>query len=133
VHGGLYSFVVGLGIVFQQGRSRHDLAGLAIPTLWNVDFQPGLLHRVITVFRQAFDRRDGLVFDDGYGQLAGANGSAVEVNGTVATLGNAAAVFGSGQLQVVAQDPKQRRGGVHIDLPLFAVDVQVENGHSQKK
>ena len=33
----------GAGVLGKQGGSRHDLSGLAVPALRNVDFEPSLL------------------------------------------------------------------------------------------
>src|SRR5882672_4982923 len=74
VHGGADALVgataadVGHGLVdVRVGRLRflgeergrgHDLAGLAVAALRDVDLRPGLLHRVRAVARQAFDGDD---------------------------------------------------------------------------
>jgi len=52
------------------------------------------------------------------------------VDGAGSALGDAAAVFGTHELQVVAQHPEQRRGRVHVHLSGLAVDVEREACHS---
>ena len=46
------------------------------------------------------------------------------VHGAGAALGDAAAVLGAGQLQLVAQHPEQRRVGRGLDHDVLAVDVE---------
>jgi hypothetical protein len=48
---------------------------------------------------------------------------------TGATLRHAAAVFGTHQVQAIAQHPQQGRIGVYVNLLLFPVDSKLENGH----
>ena len=50
---------VGLRLLVEQRRGRHDLAGLAVAALRHVDLLPRQLQRVGAVGRQPFDRRDG--------------------------------------------------------------------------
>jgi hypothetical protein len=57
-------------------------------------------------------------------QLAGADGRSVEMDGAGATLGHTAAVFGAGQVEVVAQYPQHRRGWVYVHQPAFTVDFK---------
>jgi hypothetical protein len=47
----------------QQGACRHDLPRLAITTLRDVDLLPGDLDGMGPIFREPFDRGDGLVAD----------------------------------------------------------------------
>src|SRR5258708_35769598 len=48
--------------VFLQERHRcHDLPGLTVAALWYVLGKPGLLHRMLCVGGQAFDRSDVLI------------------------------------------------------------------------
>src|SRR3546814_15213625 len=91
-------------------RSRgHDHAGLAIAALRNVLGDPGLLHLVAAVRRQALDgrhRRGGDAVDRGH---AGADGCAVEQDGASAAQRGAAPELGSVPAQRVAQHPEPRR------------------------
>ncbi len=47
---------------------------------------------------------------------AGAGRHAVDVHGAGAALRDAAAVFGAGQADVLADHPKQRRVGIDVDV-----------------
>ena len=52
---------VGVGrlrLLLQQRRRRHDLPGLAVAALGDVDLLPRLLHGMRAVGRQSLDRRD---------------------------------------------------------------------------
>src|SRR5688500_19574113 len=60
-HGGVDIGVGGARLAFEQRRSRHDLAGLAVAALRDVVLDPRLLYRVAAVLREALDGRDGLV------------------------------------------------------------------------
>src|SRR2546422_7565822 len=44
----------------QQRRGRHDLAGLAVSALRDIEFHPGALKRVRPIGGKPFDRRDPL-------------------------------------------------------------------------
>jgi hypothetical protein len=52
------------------------------------------------------------------------------VNGASPTLGDAASIFCSGEVEMVSQYPKDRGVGVNIYCLLFAVDVKVYRCHS---
>ncbi len=91
-----------LGILFQQGCRRHNLPGLAVTTLRYVVLQPSLLNGVIALDRQTFDGGNGLLADGRNGQLAGRHGNAVQMHLTGSALGDATAVLGAGQVQMVA-------------------------------
>ena len=56
---------VGFGFCLEQRRRRHDHAGLAVAALRHVEREPGLLHRMRAVRRQALDRDDLLLGRDG--------------------------------------------------------------------
>src|SRR4029077_18670690 len=101
---------VGLGgfrLLRQEGDSKHNLAGLAVAALWDVFGDPGLLHGMRTVGRQAFDGGDFFSLHAGDRSYAGASGLAVDVHGAGATERHAAAKFSAGQVESVAQHPKQ--------------------------
>src|SRR3989442_3674467 len=81
-----------LRLLLQQRRRRHDLPGLAIAALRAVERRPGLLHGMRARGPQDLDRDDlvgGLHTSDR--EDAGAHQLAVEVHGTGAALGDAAA------------------------------------------
>src|SRR5215207_4917625 len=58
VHRGGDLVVRRIGVARQKCRAAHDLPGLAIPALRNVDLLPRPLRRMIAVRRQALDGRD---------------------------------------------------------------------------
>ena len=61
-HGLIDVCIGGMRIRGEQGRGRHDLAGLTVATLRNVVFDPCGLHgRELSVLRQSFDSGDALV------------------------------------------------------------------------
>src|SRR5262249_42491756 len=55
-HGGVDIGVARLGCLDEQGRGRHDLAGLAIAALHHIEIHPGLLQRL--ALRRVADRLD---------------------------------------------------------------------------
>src|SRR5690606_13950535 len=100
-------FVRWVRVVIQQSHCSHDLAGLAIATLRNVEFQPRLLHRVRTVRRNPLSRGDPLVFGDvGDGRHAGARGNAIDMHGAGAAGGDTAAELRAGQADLLADRPE---------------------------
>ena len=54
-HGFIDVGIGGVRLFRQQRRSRHDLPGLAVAALRNVDFDPRLLNRMTAVGGKAFD------------------------------------------------------------------------------
>src|SRR5262249_50126071 len=106
----------------------HDLAGLAVAALWNVERQPSLLHRVRGVGGQALDG------DDLVGRLhipdadrAGAHDLAVDMDGAGAALRNTATVLGTGETDLLADDPQKR--GVRLHLHVTRLPIDVESCH----
>jgi hypothetical protein len=72
---------------------------------------------MVTIFSVALDRGDG--------PHAAACGHAVDVHGAGAAGRDAAAVFGAGQAELLAQDPQQRRVVLRFELTHGTVDVQL--------
>src|SRR4051794_19625649 len=104
-------------VFLQQGGDGHDHAALAIAALRHVVVDPGLLHLVqFAVAGQPLDRRDLLGAERAYRHRAGARRGAVDMHGAGAALRDAAAVFGPGQPDRIAQHPQQRRARIDIDL-----------------
>ena len=104
-HGPINVFVGRFGIFAEQNRGAHDLAGLAVATLRNVDFNPGLLDGVGVIGGEALD--GGYMFSGNARERrnAGADGMAVEVYGAGAAQSHAAAKFSAGEAQRIANDP----------------------------
>src|SRR6202166_5323311 len=115
---GVVDILVGrLRIILEKRRHRHDHSALAISTLGNVVGDPGLLHLVQgAVGGQTLDGGD--FFANGFADqhAAGAHRDPVNVDGAGSALCNAAAVFGSGQSDVLPDRPKQRCIVFDIDI-----------------
>src|SRR5712691_11747564 len=117
--------VGGVRILLEQRTGRHDLPRLAVAALRHVELRPGLLHRVRARARQPFDGDDlvgGLDAPDRHG--AGAPHLAVDVHGAGAALRDTAAVLRAGQTDLLADDPQERRPGLHLHVADLAVDVE---------
>src|SRR5258708_39962041 len=99
--------VRGLWIFRQQCRGLHDLAGLAIAALRNIELAPGLLNRVIAGWMQAFDRRDLSADPIGDRGDASACGLLVHEHRACAAQRHAAATFRAGQSDFVTEKPEQ--------------------------
>src|SRR5690349_1038272 len=96
-----------LGVLPEQGHDRHDHAALAIAALRDVVIDPRLLHLAQrAVDGEALDRGDLLA--DGFAELnaTGSHCDAIDVNRAGAALGDAAAIFGTGQPDVFAYRPQ---------------------------
>src|ERR1035437_9302089 len=91
-----------LRMFLQERRRRHDLSRLAVAALRHILGEPGLLHRVLAVGRQAFDCGDGLADNVADLDTAGAHGLAVHMHGAGAAQRDAATKFCSGQSDFVA-------------------------------
>src|SRR5260221_795900 len=119
---------VGVGrarVLLEQRTGRHDLARLAVAALRHVERRPGLLHRMGARSGKPFDSDDavgGLDRADGDG--AGAPHLAVDVHGAGAALRDTAAVLRAGQTDLLADDPQERRPGLHLQVADLAVDVE---------
>ena len=92
------------GFFFSSAAAAMIWPGLAVAALRHVDLGPGLLHRVRAVARQAFDGDDlvGGLARLPHRDRAGALHLAVDVHRAGAALRDAAAVFGAGQADLLA-------------------------------
>ena len=108
----------------EQRRRLHDLAGLAVAALRHLLGDPGLLQRMAAVGRQSLDGGHGLSRDQRQRHRARAHRLAVDMHRAGAAGGDAAAEFGAGEFEMLAQHPKQRRVGRGIDLVPLSVDGQ---------
>src|SRR5262245_45100970 len=77
---------------------------------------------MLPVWRKAFDRGHLLACDLRHGDLARPNRLAVDMNGAGTTKTRPAAKFGAGQLQLLANHPKQGRVGLSLDIRRLAID-----------
>src|SRR5262249_8814709 len=100
----------------------HDLARLAIAALRYLLGDPGLLQGMAAVGRQPFDGGDRLAFDELDRHRAGAHRLAVDMDRAGPAGGNAAAELGAGELQVLAQDPQERRIAIQCDFLALSID-----------
>ncbi len=127
-HRGVDLRLAGFAVGAQQSRRAHHLATLAIATLRHVVLDPRVLHSLADqVGGQAFDGRNVRAFDRCHRHDTRARRRAVHIDRAGAAQRRAAAVLGAGQLQVVTQDPQDRRGGIHVDR--YGTAVYVELGH----
>src|SRR5438874_12665806 len=73
------------------------------------------------ILLQALNRRDLLLSNFADIRVAGANGNAIQKHSAGAALAFAAAIFCSGEVQVIAQDAEQTSGTIRIDLDFFPI------------
>ena len=112
----------------EQRGSGHDLAGLAIAALNDLEIEPGLLD--LGAGRRRADRLDGgdLGCADAVDRSdAGAGGGAVDMHRAGAAERHAAAELGAGHAEHVAQHPQERRVAVDIDAMGGSVDFNGES------
>ena len=124
-HGAVDLLICRLRVNVEKTRCLHDLPGLAVAALGDLVFDPGFLHGVQRVGgSQPFDGGDFGAFGLGNRHLAGADCQAVDMDGTGTALCYAASVFGAGDAEFVAQDPKKGHVGFDVDLMNGIVDAQ---------
>src|SRR5579862_9347467 len=128
-HGLVNILVSGLGIFANQDGGAHDLAGLAVATLRDVNFDPGALQRMRAVRRKAFNGGDMLAGDARNWRNTGADGLSIEMHRTGPAERHAAAELGAGHAQRIAQHPQQRCGRLIIHRNRFS--IQGEGSHAQ--
>ncbi len=128
---GFVDVFVGRGRVLGQQNCRaHDLTGLTIAALGNVNFDPGLLQGMTQVGSESFNRRDLFAGSISNSLYTRANRFSVEMYRTRAAEGHAAAVFGSGQSQRFPEHPEERRVRIDVDVELFAVNFEINHGRT---
>ena len=94
-------------------------------TLCDVLFDPGALAGVGSVLRQTLDRRERPSRRFAGRYLAGANRPSLLVDGARAADADPAAELRSGQAEVVAENPEERRIGITIEGFRNAVDAEI--------
>jgi hypothetical protein len=99
----------------KQRHNAHDHARLAIATLWYVEIDPGELHGMHPVRRQAFDGGNRLTDRGRNRNTAGANRSVVDVQSAGPALRNATAEFSAREPKLIADHPEQRRFRRNVD------------------
>src|SRR3954454_19656243 len=73
-------FIRRCGLLLEQGRALHDLAGLPVAALRHAEIAPRDLDRVCTLRVEPFNGHDVLARDIGHRNAAGAYGLAVEMH-----------------------------------------------------
>src|ERR1017187_1482916 len=121
-----------MGISPQQPNRAQDHPWRAPAALHGLGFQEGLLHGVqLALRRQSLNRHDAFAGDGR--DLGGARtrSYAVDQDGAGGALALAAAILGSGEIQIVTKDAEQCAVRIGIDPPPGAIDIQFGNpGHS---
>ncbi len=87
---------------------------------------PSLLHGGKPVGTQAFDGRDFGTLDRSNRRHATALRLPVHMNGASSALRDAAAEFGAGKPQFIADDPEQRRIRLDLEGVLHTIYLQLE-------
>src|ERR1700731_210589 len=122
-----YLIVSGFGIIHQQCRGLHDLAGLAIAALRDIHLAPGLLNRVITRGMKAFDGRDLPAPHVGNRGNAGAYGLLVNNDSARAAESLATAEFRAGQSDFITEKPEQWKIRVAVPVSLLAINFHLDH------
>ena len=121
-----------LGVFLQQRLRPHHHSGNAVAALRRLLFHEGALDRRGRIDRaQTFKRRHLLALKQKQRRDAGQHRLAVDDHGAGAALAEPAAEFGGVELDVVAEDVKQRRVGIRFDLVIVTIDLQCHHGLSR--
>ena len=115
-----------VGGLRQQRGGGHDLPGLAVPALGDVDLLPRALERVAPVLREALDGGDARLAHRGDGSDAGAACLAVDQHGAGAALGDAAPELGALEVQSVPERPEERHVLRSLQRARLSVHLQLE-------
>jgi hypothetical protein len=83
---------------------------------------------MLVVGCQPFNGGDVVVEDRAQGQDTGTRWAAIYMDRAGAALGDAAAIFCSGEAEAIAQDPQQRCPRLNVDLIRFAIHAQGNHG-----
>src|SRR6516225_1186972 len=111
----------------EEGCGLHDLAGLAIAALRDIQGPPSLLHRVIAVCVETLDRGHRSPGDVSHRGDAGAGGVAIDMHGAGAAQRHAAAEFCAGKPELVPQIPEQRHRRIAVARLVLAVDAELDH------
>src|SRR5450432_654173 len=104
-HGFINILICRIWIFTEQHGRRHQLTGMTISTLRNVDLLPGKLRRMIIIGRKTLDRYDFLPFSAAYFGNTGTYRFTIQMNHAGSTLRDAATVLGPGQADNIADHP----------------------------
>jgi hypothetical protein len=114
-----------MGVFPEQSHGLHDLPRLAVAALGDLFFDPSPFHRVI--FGNPFYGGDLFSLGVPRGENTGPLGLAVHVDGAGAAQPDAAAEFGSAQLQVLPDHPEQ--GNIRGDIRFVLLSVDFQRDH----
>jgi hypothetical protein len=115
--------VGGVGRGFKKCDGTEDHAGDAVAALHGFGIEEGLLNAMQAFASgEAFDGGDGFACGEAGGGEAGGDGLAVEEDSAGAALPFAAAVLGSGEAEIFAEDVEEGSVGVGGKLMGLAVD-----------
>src|SRR5262249_41632707 len=117
----------GLGgiCVLREQRSRlHDLPGLAVTALRNLLGDPSALQWMLALGIKTFDGGDFFARGLRNRVLTGPTRLTVEVDRAGAAQASATSEFGTGHLQMFADDPQQGRVIRYVDRMVMPIDVQ---------
>src|SRR6266568_1332568 len=110
----------------EQRRGAHELARLAVAALRHALGEPRALQRVHAVGREALDGGDRFALHARHGHEAREHPLAVDMHHAGAALARAAAEFGAGELQLLAQHPQEARALRRVDADRLAVDGEFD-------
>ncbi|MBA7613157.1 hypothetical protein ES703_20402 [subsurface metagenome] len=125
-------FICRVRVLFKQRHCRQNHSGCAIPALHRPFCKEGFLNRMQGIARgQSFDSSDSLLISLSHGDKTRQDTFAIhqDAAGTAAAL--AAAVLGTGQMQLLPQDIKKRPFRVGGDGPFYSINSQA-NRHIHK-
>jgi len=116
----------GTRVASQQRHSTHNHPGRAVAALESFVIEKSLLHRVQpAILLKAFNRRDSFSRRRTHRSAAGANWFAIKQYSACPALTFSAAVLGTGKVETVTQNGKQRL--VVGNIKLMAAPVYEEN------
>ena len=116
-------------VVGEKRRGRHDLPGLAVAALGDVELAPRLLQGMGPVGRKALDRRDGGAGGRRHRHHARPDGRARQVHGARGALADAASELRADEAEAVAKDPEKGRVGGDVHLARLPVYSEGELAH----
>src|SRR5947209_10311157 len=111
----------------QKADRRHDLTGLAIAALHDIEITPCGAHRLGHFALHALDRRDRAPRGIADLRLTGALRLAVDMHGAGAALGDAAAEFRTGHIERIAERPEERHLRIDVEIALRAIDGEADH------
>src|SRR5450759_964099 len=106
-----------------------DLAGLTITALWNFLLNPRPLNRMIPIAGESFDSCDLLAngrFNAGATRF---HRIAIDEDSATPAVSLAATELRSRKPQRIAQNPKKRCAGLHINGARFAINCKIQTCH----